>query len=146
MEVEHDALWRTVIKEFYGETGGFDISPNSFGSGGVWCDILKVVKNVQELCGDGTQLKDLFPKLYALDSFKDFDGIDKWAWSMDVSGRFKVKSLVKLTTRSNLSSRGVNVTSSLCPFVKMWRKMSSTVLLDVLLWSRFGGKFRVGGI
>ncbi|GJV13869.1 hypothetical protein Tco_1355410 [Tanacetum coccineum] len=145
MEVEHDALWRTMIKEFYGETGGFDISPNSFGSGGVWCDILKVVKNVQELCGDGTQLKDLFPKLYALDSFKDFE----WgSQRLSVDGMIMglVYGCLRLTTRSNLSSRGVNVTSSLCPFVKMWRKMSSTVLLDVLLWSRFGGKFGVGGI
>ncbi|GJX66746.1 RNA-directed DNA polymerase, eukaryota, partial [Tanacetum coccineum] len=179
--------WAEVINRFHERLSTWKAKSLSI------CRRLTLIK----FCGEGTQFKDLSPRLYALDSFKDssddlfflvsligdlklsVDGIDKWAWSMDVSGRLKVKSLVKyiqesylsecgnhhywnslvprkvnictwraslnrLTTRSNLSSRRVNVTSSLCPFVKMWRRCEKLVLVRCPLVSRFGGKFRVG--
>ncbi|GJY11301.1 putative RNA-directed DNA polymerase, eukaryota, reverse transcriptase zinc-binding domain protein [Tanacetum coccineum] len=65
---EDHALWRTVIKEFYGDYGGFNSSSSSLGSiadganTSFWLDLW---------CGDGSRLKDKFPRLYALDSFKE---------------------------------------------------------------------------
>ncbi|GKC32617.1 hypothetical protein Tco_1039911 [Tanacetum coccineum] len=41
--VEKNARWCTVIKDFYGIDGGFRSPPNSFGMGGIWCDIIMSV-------------------------------------------------------------------------------------------------------
>ncbi|GJX06227.1 arginine repressor C-terminal-like domain-containing protein [Tanacetum coccineum] len=139
---EHDALSRAVIKEFYVENRGFDTSPNSFGSGRIWCDILKAIKNVEEITpgvvtgldlgtfsGDFmllTLLKtanrasdDLYFLVSLIGDLKlSVDGIDKWLglWMSQVNICTWRSSLNRLTTHSNLSSREVNVTSSLCPF------------------------------
>ncbi|GJZ79423.1 putative RNA-directed DNA polymerase, partial [Tanacetum coccineum] len=93
---EKNALWRMVIKEFYGEGGGFDSLVCSSNSKGVWCDILKAVKCTETIvpsfkhsfylkvsngrnvsfwhdpwCGNGLCLKNLFPRLFALDVYQD---------------------------------------------------------------------------
>ncbi|GKE76555.1 RNA-directed DNA polymerase, eukaryota, reverse transcriptase zinc-binding domain protein [Tanacetum coccineum] len=44
---EEHALWRTVIREFYGEDGGFYSSSSSLGGSGVWIDIIKAIKNIE---------------------------------------------------------------------------------------------------
>ncbi|GKB37353.1 hypothetical protein Tco_0882295 [Tanacetum coccineum] len=67
---EENTLWRTVIKEFYGEYGGFHSSNSSLGV---------VVLRMRQTppCGStsgvvmGRGLKISFPRLYALESFKD---------------------------------------------------------------------------
>ncbi|GJX03965.1 RNA-directed DNA polymerase, eukaryota, reverse transcriptase zinc-binding domain protein [Tanacetum coccineum] len=200
---EKDALWRTVIKEFYRECGGFGSLAGSRGPNGIWCDIIKAVEDIKRIdpsfkrsfhikvsnganvsfwkdpwCENGTRLMDLFPRLYALDSFQDCkigygecyrlgfnaithgehrfsypDSTDRWSWSKDASGIYKVitlsntfqsisladcnlgvqhkwdswiprkvnicvwrGSLNRLPTRINLSSRGIPLVTTLCPF------------------------------
>ncbi|GJS77191.1 hypothetical protein Tco_0727072 [Tanacetum coccineum] len=140
---ENDALWRPVIKEFYGECGGFGSLARSRGPNGIWCDIIKAVEDIERIdpsfkrsfhikvsnganvsfwkdpwCENGTRLMDLFPRLYALDSFQDCkigygecyrlgfnaithgehrfsypDSTDRWSWSKDASSIYKVSTL-----------------------------------------------------
>ncbi|GJS19833.1 RNA-directed DNA polymerase, eukaryota, reverse transcriptase zinc-binding domain protein [Tanacetum coccineum] len=220
---EKDAIWRTVIKEFYGECGGFGSLASSRGPNGIWCDIIKAVEDIEKTdpsfkrsfhikfsnganvsfwkdpwCQNETRLMDLFPRLYALDSSQDCkiidrwhlvdgswcdkwdwrrpprgraigdvmdlvstignlslssDSTDRWSWSKDASGIYKVStlsntfqsisladcnlgvhhkwnswiprkvnicvwrgSLNRLPTRINLSSRGISLATTLCPF------------------------------
>ncbi|GKB00088.1 putative RNA-directed DNA polymerase, eukaryota, reverse transcriptase zinc-binding domain protein [Tanacetum coccineum] len=100
---EKDALWQTIIKEFYGECGGFGSLAGSRGPNGIWCDTIKAVEDIERIdpsfkrtfhikvsnganvsfwkdpwCENGTRLMDLFPRLYALDSFQDCKIVDKW--------------------------------------------------------------------
>ncbi|GJR24031.1 RNA-directed DNA polymerase, eukaryota, reverse transcriptase zinc-binding domain protein [Tanacetum coccineum] len=218
--------------------------------GGVWINILNAVKRIGDIdisfkkcfilkigngystsfwkdrwCGDGSRLMDMFPRLFALESFKDCkisdrwhcldgrwcgnwawrspprgraldelaslatrignltlysDGADKWSWAGEASGIFKVKTLSKkiqnlllnncalgkhhcwnsliprkvnicvwrasldrLPSRANLATRGVDLSSTSCPFcesvvedidhslircpymIKVWRKVWS---------------------
>ncbi|GJV23279.1 RNA-directed DNA polymerase, eukaryota, reverse transcriptase zinc-binding domain protein [Tanacetum coccineum] len=113
---EKNALWRLVIKEFYGDDGGFPSSSNSFGVGGIWCDILKVVSHICTIDNSFNSsfvlkvlngLDTLFWKdtwaygdLEALINFISNTSLssnepDKWSWTRDTSGNFKVKVLVK---------------------------------------------------
>ncbi|GJV63562.1 RNA-directed DNA polymerase, eukaryota, reverse transcriptase zinc-binding domain protein [Tanacetum coccineum] len=174
---EENALWRIVIKDFYGVDGGFGSSVNSNATGGIWQDIIKDVKLIENIdisfkysftrkissgadtmfwkdswCGDGTRLMDKFPRLYALESNKDCmvrdrwcsvngvrggrwswhfaprrranddlsslvslignlslseEGLDKWIWSKDPSGQFKVSSLSKSIQILSLSNHAL---------------------------------------
>nr|GFA65081.1 RNA-directed DNA polymerase, eukaryota, reverse transcriptase zinc-binding domain protein [Tanacetum cinerariifolium] len=88
---ESSALWRVVIKYFYGNEGGFGSNPTPLGCGGVWCAILKAMKSIKEInpffkssfvlsnggsnvsfwddpwwCGIGSRLKDIFPRFMLL--------------------------------------------------------------------------------
>ncbi|GKE22649.1 hypothetical protein Tco_1434161, partial [Tanacetum coccineum] len=99
---EGNALWRTVITEFYCPDGGFG-TYTSGAIGGVWADMLKAIKHIEDVdssfnvsfslkigngsnasfwkdhwCGDGSRLMDLFPRLYALESSKDYKINDRW--------------------------------------------------------------------
>ncbi|GKE30365.1 hypothetical protein Tco_1445749, partial [Tanacetum coccineum] len=47
--IEKEALWRTVIKEFYEECGGFGSLAGSRGPNGIWCDIIKVVEDIEKI-------------------------------------------------------------------------------------------------
>ncbi|GJY24859.1 hypothetical protein Tco_0398517 [Tanacetum coccineum] len=78
---------RTVIKECYGECGGFGTLAGSRGPNGIWCDIIKVVEDIEKIdpsfkrsfhikvlhganasfwkdlwCENGTRLMDLFSR------------------------------------------------------------------------------------
>ncbi|GJU28730.1 putative RNA-directed DNA polymerase [Tanacetum coccineum] len=104
--VEKNALWRMVIKDFYGIDGGFGTPYNSFGSGGIWCDIIKVVADISLMdpsfntsfalkvsngsvtsfwadpwCPNGLVLKDTFPRLFALETQKDCKVADRWKFT-----------------------------------------------------------------
>ncbi|GKA49600.1 hypothetical protein Tco_0742673 [Tanacetum coccineum] len=46
---EENALWRIVIKDFYGVDGGFGSSVNSNASGGISQDIIKAVKLIENI-------------------------------------------------------------------------------------------------
>ncbi|GKB96500.1 hypothetical protein Tco_0982637, partial [Tanacetum coccineum] len=46
---EHDALLRLVIREFYGEDGGFCAPSNSSIFGGVWGDIIKASASIESI-------------------------------------------------------------------------------------------------
>ncbi|GJX30963.1 RNA-directed DNA polymerase, eukaryota, reverse transcriptase zinc-binding domain protein [Tanacetum coccineum] len=84
---EKQALWRSVIKCFYGEDDGFNSSRNSVGTSGTWVDILKAIKSIEAIdpsfkrsfvrkvasgndtsfwhdpwCGNGLPLNELFPR------------------------------------------------------------------------------------
>ncbi|GJY40280.1 arginine repressor C-terminal-like domain-containing protein [Tanacetum coccineum] len=123
---EKDALWRLVIKHFYGDDGGFGSSPGSNGNTGTWCDILKAVKGIEGIdstfknsfclkvsngsiisfwrdpwCGNGSRLMTI-PR--AISDVTDMlslignlslspDDVDKWTWSQDNSGIFKLQTL-----------------------------------------------------
>nr|GEU51453.1 RNA-directed DNA polymerase, eukaryota [Tanacetum cinerariifolium] len=108
---EEHALWRMVIKEFYGADGGFNSPPNSLGCCRVWLDVIKAINHIdgfgfnfknsfKRVIGDGStvdfwndpwcnigiKLRDLFPwlfpQLYALDSNPDCKVSDRW-WLVD---------------------------------------------------------------
>ncbi|GJX30972.1 RNA-directed DNA polymerase, eukaryota, reverse transcriptase zinc-binding domain protein [Tanacetum coccineum] len=103
---EKDALWRKVICNFYGGDGGFSSSPTSLSGHGVWCDIVKVISNIERIdfsfknsfnlkvsnglstsfwkdawWPDGSRLMDAFPRLFALESFQDCKVSDRWVLS-----------------------------------------------------------------
>ncbi|GJX03963.1 putative RNA-directed DNA polymerase [Tanacetum coccineum] len=136
---EKDAIWRTVIKEFYGECGGFGSLASSRGPNGIWCDIIKAVEDIEKTdpsfkrsfhikfsnganvsfwkdpwCQNETRLMDLFPRLYALDSSQDckiidrwhlVDGswCDKWDWRRPPRGRAIGDVMDLVSTIGNLS-------------------------------------------
>ncbi|GJW39731.1 reverse transcriptase domain, reverse transcriptase zinc-binding domain protein [Tanacetum coccineum] len=136
---ETNALWRIVIKSFYGDEGGFGSLAYPAGNKGVWYDITKVVSTIEALFPAfkhlfqlkrfalrGRAVSDLNTLLsvigdYALDGSRD----DSWTWTGDVSGLFKAKPLATcvqnylfsgLPTRLNLFSHGVSLPSYLCLF------------------------------
>ncbi|GJU81834.1 RNA-directed DNA polymerase, eukaryota [Tanacetum coccineum] len=101
--VEKNARWCTVIKDFYGIDGGFRSPPNSFGMGGIWCDIIMSVSCIGDFDStfnssfalkistgvntsfwadpwvtNGIILKDCFPRLFALENHKDCKVSDRW--------------------------------------------------------------------
>ncbi|GJY40252.1 RNA-directed DNA polymerase, eukaryota, reverse transcriptase zinc-binding domain protein [Tanacetum coccineum] len=138
---EGHALWRMVITEFYGPDGGFGTSTGG-AIGGVWADILKAVKHIEDIdssfnvsfilkisngsntsfwkdhwCGDGSRLMDVFPRLYALESFKDCKINDRWhcldgIWSGNWSWRCPPRGRA-LDELSNLVSRIGNLSLDL---------------------------------
>ncbi|GKD01133.1 hypothetical protein Tco_1171407 [Tanacetum coccineum] len=73
---EPNALWRIVIKDFYGNDGGFGSNPTPSGCGGddPWW------------FGIGSRLKDIFPRLYALELDKSSKVTDRWKLLNDVWG------------------------------------------------------------
>ncbi|GJT96691.1 RNA-directed DNA polymerase, eukaryota [Tanacetum coccineum] len=126
--LEHDALWRLVIREFYGEDGGFCAPSNSTIFGGVWGDIIKASASIESIVpayknlfsikisngSNGLSGRTFYPRgrsLRDLDSLISLlgnmslspDGIDTWKWNFDSSGN----SLPSL-----LSSRGQSVEES----------------------------------
>ncbi|GJR47791.1 RNA-directed DNA polymerase, eukaryota, reverse transcriptase zinc-binding domain protein [Tanacetum coccineum] len=162
---ETNALWRIVIKSFYGDEGGFGSLVYPAGNKGVWYDITKVVSTIEALFPafehsfqlkvfNGRAISDLNTLLsvignYALDDSRD----DYWSWTGVITGMFKVKPLAtcvqnsllcgcelgkhhlwnKLVSQNvnicvwraslnmlpyelNLSSRGMSLSSFLCPF------------------------------
>ncbi|GJY75974.1 hypothetical protein Tco_0481090 [Tanacetum coccineum] len=108
---EKNALWHLVIKEFYEDDGGFGSPVGSFGNIGIWGDIIKSVDGIEKIdpsfkfsfsqkisdgsnilfwgdawCGNGMRLKDLFPRLYALDTNKNCKVKDRWRVVNEVWG------------------------------------------------------------
>nr|GEZ08412.1 RNA-directed DNA polymerase, eukaryota, reverse transcriptase zinc-binding domain protein [Tanacetum cinerariifolium] len=100
---EKTALWRKVVKYFYGEDGGFSSRGNSIGHYGTWHGIINAVANIEKLdgsfnssfklkisngsdtlfwkdkwCEDGSLLMDRFPRLFSLDSSADCTIRDRW--------------------------------------------------------------------
>ncbi|GKA23873.1 RNA-directed DNA polymerase, eukaryota, reverse transcriptase zinc-binding domain protein [Tanacetum coccineum] len=167
-----NALWRIVIKIFYGDDGRFGSLAYPAGNRGVW---LFALENNQDckvkerwclndgvwggnlswrLAPRGRAISDLDALLSVTGSFSLDDSQDyTWLWRADASGIFKVKSLTtclqnsvlsgcelgkhhvwnmlvprkvnicvwraslnRLPSRVNLSSQGVPLSSSLCPF------------------------------
>ncbi|GJY12295.1 hypothetical protein Tco_0381604 [Tanacetum coccineum] len=116
---EHDALWRLVISEFYGEDGGFYTPSNSSIFGGVWGDIIKASTSIESIvpayknsfsikisngsnvsfwkdiwCKDRVRLMDVFLILFALDSSQDCSVSDRWnlvdgLWTGNWNWRFQ---------------------------------------------------------
>ncbi|GJW80372.1 RNA-directed DNA polymerase, eukaryota [Tanacetum coccineum] len=112
-----------AIRYFYGNEGGFGSNPTPSGCGGVWCDILKATKSIEEIipsfkssfvlsnggfnvsfwddpwwCGIGSRLKDIFPRLYALKLDKSCKVSDRWkllndVWGENWSGSFRRVSI-----------------------------------------------------
>ncbi|GKB49880.1 hypothetical protein Tco_0900633 [Tanacetum coccineum] len=77
---EKDALWRAVIQEFYGDDGG--LGADSIQIVGVYgATFLQTLNDLYSLC-------DLIGN-----TTLSFDVIDKWSWSYEASGTFKVKTL-----------------------------------------------------
>ncbi|GJY72844.1 DNA helicase [Tanacetum coccineum] len=120
---EDKALWNIVIKDFYGADGGFNLDTNQIGTGGIWPDIISVTKSIGHIdadfersfvkkvnngsdtlfwkdqwCCNGVRLMEAFPRLFALETHKDFtisdrwglnnnEGGWKWAWRFPPRGR-----------------------------------------------------------
>ncbi|GKB55205.1 probable lactoylglutathione lyase, chloroplastic [Tanacetum coccineum] len=100
---EKHALWRSVIKDFYGDDGRFNSSISSLGSNGTWMDILKAIRSIEAIdpnfkssfvrkmvAGDTFSLAfrgaassvwtlmENFPRLYALENNKECKVSDRW--------------------------------------------------------------------
>ncbi|GKC26786.1 putative RNA-directed DNA polymerase [Tanacetum coccineum] len=106
-----------VICEFYGNDGGLSSNLSSCGAGGVWCDVLKSIKQVETIdtnfkdsftikvgCGintsfwkdswfsPGLRLMDIFTRLFALDTDKDCSVcLDDISSLNSLLGNFKLK-------------------------------------------------------
>ncbi|GJR56637.1 ataxia telangiectasia mutated family protein [Tanacetum coccineum] len=103
--IEHDALWRLVIREFYGEDGGFYAPSNSSIFGGVWVTSLRL-RLALSILSPLTKIRSpsrFQMKLMCL-SGRTFgiprenmslspDGVDTWQWNFDSSDKFKVSTL-----------------------------------------------------
>ncbi|GKC55652.1 hypothetical protein Tco_1083250 [Tanacetum coccineum] len=108
---EKGALWRMVIKDFYGDDGGFSSSAAAHGSNGVWVDVIKAVAIIDDIvpsfrssfvlknsngssvsfwkdawCNNGSRLMDLYPRLYALETNKECKVNDLWCLCNGVWG------------------------------------------------------------
>nr|GEU68791.1 RNA-directed DNA polymerase, eukaryota, reverse transcriptase zinc-binding domain protein [Tanacetum cinerariifolium] len=198
--IEENALWKIVIREFYGVNGGFGYSMNFNASGGIWQDIIKAVKLIENIdtsvkyfftrkissgadmmfwkdswCGDGTCLMDKFQGYmprnlimiawFVIDDVQlmefgvDIDeGLNKWIWSKDSSGRFKVSPLSKSIRILSLSNYALDLQLVLISFrarlifspllvlfvIATWRILS-IASLNARRSSRFGKRFGVGG-
>ncbi|GJT89702.1 hypothetical protein Tco_1078547 [Tanacetum coccineum] len=99
---EKDALWRAVIQEFYGDDGRFGADSNI--PNNLWCAGIP-------------WLIDVFPRLYALESFKDLKvnncwvcenrvwGQGTWAWHFPLRVRAlnDLSPLIELIGNTTLS-------------------------------------------
>lgn len=120
---EKNALWNKVINELYGPEGGFDSNTGGGGCLGVWNNIICNSNDIDKLqipfnspfvkkvasgnqtrfwfdiwCKSGQNLKEKFPRLYALETNKkcfisdrwvNKDGIwtGNWEWIREPRGR-----------------------------------------------------------
>ncbi|GJS62015.1 RNA-directed DNA polymerase, eukaryota, reverse transcriptase zinc-binding domain protein [Tanacetum coccineum] len=106
-----DALWRKVVKSFYGSDGGSGSSSVINTRHGTWCDIINTVSNTNDIdptlknsftlkisngrntffwkdvwCCDGFRLMDRFPRLFSLESDQDCKVSDHWRLTNGVWG------------------------------------------------------------
>ncbi|GJR69394.1 hypothetical protein Tco_0015459 [Tanacetum coccineum] len=118
------------LGDFYEADGGLSSPLNSCGIGDTWCDILKAIENIEAVDNsfqNSFVLKSLTsgvwggnwswripPRGRALDDLSSLisrigdlhlpsNGCDKWTWSGDASGSFKVRNLVKSIENQLLS-------------------------------------------
>ncbi|PWA37362.1 reverse transcriptase domain, Reverse transcriptase zinc-binding domain protein [Artemisia annua] len=178
---EQGALWRKVIAEIHGSSGGFDTMGGS-NNNSTWSSIVGSCNRIEHLgvplnnlmvrkIYRGTQtlfwkdnwlnnlgpLKECFPRLFALERFKDClvadrwvleEGVwqGKWDWNRQPSGRAD-GDLTKLVTDLNgftldeaqddrwewtlTSSRKFTV-ASLCHAIHWWKVPSRFSLTDIL--------------
>ncbi|GKD12039.1 RNA-directed DNA polymerase, eukaryota, reverse transcriptase zinc-binding domain protein [Tanacetum coccineum] len=145
------SFWANVIKAIHGEDGNVD-KAHYIGGRTCWMSIVHEVKD--NWCSGGI-LKDLFPRLYALESCKLVNVCTKLndpslVWNLESPGDFSVSSIRKvidekrfpkvcsktrwvkyvsikvnvlawkikidaLPTRFNISRRGIDIHSILCP-------------------------------
>ncbi|GKD24025.1 RNA-directed DNA polymerase, eukaryota, reverse transcriptase zinc-binding domain protein, partial [Tanacetum coccineum] len=117
---EDKALWNLVIKEFYGADGDID---TSFKDSFVW----KVLNGSNTLfwkdpwCRNGMRLMDSYPRLFALETYKDCKISDRWksmnnVWGGNWSWRFpprgsamdNLASLTSYTVGFNLTTDGMD--------------------------------------
>ncbi|GJY34737.1 RNA-directed DNA polymerase, eukaryota, reverse transcriptase zinc-binding domain protein [Tanacetum coccineum] len=143
---EDKALRNLVIKEFYGTDGGFNSPPKQIGTGGIWLEIIKVVKCIENIdtsfkdsfvwkvlngsntlfwkdpwCRNRMRLMDSYPRLFALETYKDCKISDRWqsmnnVWGGNWSWRFpprgramdNLASLTSYTGSFNLTADGMD--------------------------------------
>ncbi|KAJ9542726.1 hypothetical protein OSB04_029232 [Centaurea solstitialis] len=99
---ENGSLWKEVIVEIHGESGGFNSTSRLVGNG-IWSSIIKNCKKLKDydldlfssfhksvtngscasfwhepFAGIGDRLSNLFPRLYALESNKSAPFSDRW--------------------------------------------------------------------
>ncbi|GJT53495.1 RNA-directed DNA polymerase, eukaryota [Tanacetum coccineum] len=104
--LSHDnSLWYQVISGIHGSNAQLSAA-HSFGS---LTDFHSFWKDLW--VGD-SQLQFQFPRLFALESFKEFRCLRK----LKRISAFFVSSRYRLSTRNNLSRRNIAVVSTLCPF------------------------------
>ncbi|GKA75182.1 hypothetical protein Tco_0781560 [Tanacetum coccineum] len=100
---EDTVLWRKVIKEIYGQDGGFGHMAHRRSRIGLWNEIVKSNEYIKKLeipldnlivrkigsgeqtqfwkdkwCSSGRKLMDLYPRLFALENNKDSRVCDRW--------------------------------------------------------------------
>ncbi|GKD76602.1 hypothetical protein Tco_1339223 [Tanacetum coccineum] len=106
---EKSALWQKVIKDFYGDDDGFNSHPIFKRYHGAWSDIIKAVSHIEEVdpsfrssfklkvsvgsntlfwkdtwTSDGQPLKDIYPRLFALDNDPNCVISDSWGLVNDI--------------------------------------------------------------
>ncbi|GJU05429.1 RNA-directed DNA polymerase, eukaryota, reverse transcriptase zinc-binding domain protein [Tanacetum coccineum] len=118
---EGNALWRMVIREFYGPGGGFgDTSGGGSAIGGVWItDRWHCLDGIW--CGKwawrppprGRSLDKLASLAIRIGNLTLFlDGVYKWSWAGEASGIFNVKTVSKKI--ENLSLNNFALGKNLC--------------------------------
>lgn len=107
--IEKNALWRKVITELHGSKAGFNSNDHRNLRTGVWKKIVKCCHNIDSIgvpfgksiirkvgggsetkfwtdswCEAGIKLKDLFPRLFALEVEKNCLVSDRWHFCNDI--------------------------------------------------------------
>ncbi|GJW09799.1 hypothetical protein Tco_1575626 [Tanacetum coccineum] len=90
---EDKAMWNLVIKEFYRADGGFNSPPNQIGAGGIWPEIIKVVK-----CIEAPLLKILLSGKI-IDRWQLVNNVwgGNWSWRFPPRGR-AIDDLASITS------------------------------------------------
>ncbi|XP_071728387.1 uncharacterized protein [Rutidosis leptorrhynchoides] len=135
-KTETNAFWVKIIRSIYGVYGGLVTGSSTSLVPGTWTNIIMAGKAIElsqvefsncfrRSIHDGgstsfwhdhwisiDKLSNLFPRLYRLESNADVtgDGPDRWVWTLDSDGLFRVKSLASSVDTRLLGSNG----SSLC--------------------------------
>ncbi|GKB88650.1 hypothetical protein Tco_0960922 [Tanacetum coccineum] len=115
-----NALWRIVIKEFYGDDGGLDSSLNNIGVGAM----LNLIGNLE--------LSSSTP--------------DRWEWACDKSGKFNTKFASIFRMLCLVHMPRITLTIGTHGSQEVRKRVSSTLSSSVLASIKFGGKYGVGGI
>ncbi|GKE97249.1 RNA-directed DNA polymerase, eukaryota, partial [Tanacetum coccineum] len=122
--------------------GGFSEFRRVARGNGVWARILKYIHVIKIFVlgfQDCSVLRRIKTVLFGIVGMMLIDGKDEWIWTLDSSNTFVVKItrqhidsllLPELPIRLNLSNKGIEIESLLCPVCS-----SSSETVDHILWT-----------
>lgn len=92
-KLSNNSMWAEVIKSIYGSDGGFHWPSVAKRRSGCWGSIDNIPKDLE---------KDNVPFLEHFTEVPNNDGLSRWGWSLDPSGKYTVSSLGSFINKSTL--------------------------------------------